>query len=343
MQPEFVQLKSIENPSNSLLTNLEVKHKESLDKIDNLRREDPGIAAYKIGEELTKIFEDCERNQISKGVFYQYVHDKFSYSEDIIRKYKEIYALIPLDFIEKAKNILLGHLYSLIKMGEKERKLFMDAILLVENDNYFATESIKIKKYYRTKDIYILKSLRDQDKTKFDTPEKIKNYIIQKMIVPKVKEDFEKKTRANNNKRGEPIQDKFFKFNLYAFEPTTEQGVVGLFCTIFHLIAKPELNFTFHQKKVSFSRIQKIQTAFPDALIECIEYDKKGNRTGLHDLYVEFEYKSHNYIEHRHHAARKRYCEMVICWENNWNDEKPYVYILSLKELLEKGQIFLHH
>ncbi|MEG4074236.1 hypothetical protein QUA30_16325 [Microcoleus sp. Pol14C2] len=343
MQPEFVQLKSIENPSNLLLTILEVKHKESLDKIDNLRREDPCIAAYKIGEELTKIFEDCERNQISKGVFYQYVHNKFYYSEDIIRKYKEIYALIPLDFIGKAKNILLGHLYSLIKMGEKERKLFMDAILLVENDNYFATESIKIKKYYRTEDISILKNLREQDKTKFDTPEKIKNYIIQKRIVPKVKADFEKKTIANNNKRGEPIQDNLLEFNLYAFEPTTEQGVVGLFCTIFHLIAKPELNFNFHQKKVSFSRIQKIQTAFPDALIECIEYDKKGNRTGLHDLYVEFEYKSHNYIEHRHPAARKRYCEMVICWENNWNDEKPYVYILSLKELLEKGQIILHH
>ncbi|MEP6488297.1 hypothetical protein NDI43_05795 [Microcoleus vaginatus GB2-A3] len=339
-----MQLNSIEDPSNLLLKTLEVKHKDSLDKIDHLRREDPSIAAYKIGEELTKIFEGFERHQIPKGVFYQYVHDKFFYSEAIIRKYKEIYALVPLDFIEKAKNILLSHLYSLIKMEEEERKLFMEAILLVENADYFATESIKIKKYYRTKDISILKSLREEDKTKFDTPEKIKNYIIQNMIVPKVKADFENKRKADdNNKRGEPIQDNPLKFNLYEFEPTTEQGVVGLFCTIFHLIAKPEFKFNIFSEKMSFSRIQKIQTAFPDAVIECIRYDKKGNRTGLHNLSVEFEYKSHNYIEHGHHAARKKSCEMVICWENNWNDEKPYVYIWSIKELLEKGQIILHH
>jgi hypothetical protein len=163
------------------------------------------------------------------------------------------------------------------------------------------------------------------------------------MIVPKVKADFENKRTPHNNKRGEPIKDNPFQFNLYAFEPTTEQGVVGLFCTIFHLIAQPEFKFNFHKQIISFSRIQKIQTAFPDALIECIEYDKKDNRIGLCDLYVEFEYKSHNYIEHLHHVTPKKSCGMVICWENNWNDEKPYVHILSIKELLEKGQIILHH
>jgi hypothetical protein len=194
MQPELT-----ENPSDSLLKIIEVKHKDSIKKIDNLRREDPSTAAYEIGQELTKIFEDFERNKIPKGVFYQYVHDKFFYSEAITRKYKKIYALVPLDFIKKAKNILLGHLYSLIKMEKEERNFFMEAMLLVENDSYITTESIKIKKYYSAEDICILKSLRERDKTKFDTSEKIKNYIIQQMIVPKVKADFENKRTPHNN------------------------------------------------------------------------------------------------------------------------------------------------
>jgi hypothetical protein len=335
MQPE----EYIKTEPKASIEKIETKNKASIEKIESLRREDASKAVYEIGQELTKLFESFERQGLEKRRFYKYVEDKFHYSRSTTIKYMNIYKLIPLTFINNAKNILLGHLYSLIKMNsDEERTIFMDAMLLLEKDSYITQQSIKLKTYYRKNDISSLKHLRDKDKSGFDTAEKIKSHILDKMIVPKVTEAFNKR-KQDNSTRGQQFENNPFT-NLYVFEPTTEQGVVGLFCTIFHLIAKPEFKFRLGNKIMSFSRIQIIQTAFPDALLECIVYDNKGKITGLYDLYVEFEYKSQNYLRHSHQSTPKKFCEMVICWENDW-DEKPYVYILSLKELLNKGKVIL--
>lgn len=322
---------------------IESKNKESIEKINSLRREEQASAVYVIGQELTKISEDFARQGIKKGIFYKFVANRFFYSEDTTRKYIKIYLIIPEDFIKKAKNILLGHLYSLVRMNETERNLFIAAMILIENSSYIKTENIKLQKYYSANDISNLKILRERNKSKFDTPEKIRDYIVQEIIVPKVKEDFNNR-KPPDEKRGREIKSDYFKCNFYAFEPTTEQGLIGLFCTIFHLIANPGFKFNFGKETMSFSRILNLKTSFPDAKIECVVYDRNGNPTGhFYELHVELEYKSHNYIQHLHQITPKRYCSMIICWENNWNEEKPYVHILSIKELLEKGQIVLHH
>ena len=92
-----------------------------------------------------------------------------------------------------------------------------------------------------------------------------------------------------------------------------------------------------------FSKINKIKTSFPDAEIECCICDSDGNETGqYYGLEVEFEYQSSTYLTHEHHKVAKKDCEMIICWEDNWGEKKPYIHILSLKNLLDIGKINLH-
>jgi len=65
-------------------------------------------------------------------------------------------------------------------------------------------------------------------------------------------------------------------------------------------------------------RIIELRTAFPDAVIQ--------NGIGA-QLAVEFEYVSKNFKKHKHAADK---CDLIICWENNW--ENPAVPVWSLED-----------
>lgn len=77
--------------------------------------------------------------------------------------------------------------------------------------------------------------------------------------------------------------------NFYLKEPIDEQGLVGLFCTIFGIIKSHKLsikdpddlkNLGIHQqnRELRFSKIKGIRERFPDAIIEFDIYDNKKSR-----------------------------------------------------------------
>jgi hypothetical protein len=316
------------------------KLQKSIDKINKLHRGEAATAAWQIGEEITKMYEQYPNQKY----FFNFLSERTPYSKDLARKYMKIYDLIPLEDIKQAKNILLGHLYALIEINENERKIFLETFKLIENNQYICNQKINLRNYYRVDYIKTLTFLRKESESDYDTPEKIEKYIVDKLIAPAYKENFDKEFTLDNNK-GKILSPNSFNLHfLYAYEPGDEQSLVALFCTMFHMIANPEFKFKLGNDTLSFSKIINVRQKFPDAKFECEKYDRKGNYTGeTSEIFVEFEYQSRTFTtKHLHHLTPKRYADMIICWENNWDDEKTYAYILSIKELLETGKIVLH-
>jgi hypothetical protein len=84
--------------------------------------------------------------------------------------------------------------------------------------------------------------------------------------------------------------------------PVNEQGVVLLF----GMVAK-ELGFV----------VEMVRTNFPDCEAKrCVGRDRNGKER-LERLKIEFEFQSHNFVEHHHDVNG---CDLIVCWENNWPD-----------------------
>lgn len=91
------------------------------------------------------------------------------------------------------------------------------------------------------------------------------------------------------------------------YAPVNELGVVFLFATI--------------AKKLRM-RVELIQAAFPD----CIAYRKTGR--GERKVRIEFEYKAKNFVAHKHDPKK---CDMIVCWENNWQNAPKHIEIIELR------------
>jgi hypothetical protein len=91
------------------------------------------------------------------------------------------------------------------------------------------------------------------------------------------------------------------------YAPANELGVVFLFA---HLA---------HKWKI---RVDQIRAAFPD----CIAYQKVKN--GERNLLIEFEYKSSNFIAHKHDRSK---CNMIVCWEHDLVKVPPNIEIIELR------------
>lgn len=85
------------------------------------------------------------------------------------------------------------------------------------------------------------------------------------------------------------------------FEPTNEQGVVSLF-----MLGAKDAGWD----------IVEIGTSFPDAILR---------KDGV-QWRVEFEYKSGNFLQHRHDP---RECDIIVCWINDYPDSP--IPVLSIK------------
>lgn len=95
------------------------------------------------------------------------------------------------------------------------------------------------------------------------------------------------------------------------YEPINEQGVVLLFAATCH-----DIGF----------RIEGVRTKFPDALL--IRKNSKGT---FSKCLAEFEFKASNYQLHKHPLKG---CDIIICWENDWQDCP--LEILELKRVVKK-------
>ena len=95
--------------------------------------------------------------------------------------------------------------------------------------------------------------------------------------------------------------------------PLNELGVVFLF----GMIAK-ELGFV----------VEAIGAGFPDC--EAKAYDKK--RRLWRKIAVEFEFKSSNFLKHKHDPAK---CDLIVCWVHDWK-ESP-IDVLDLGSVVRKA------
>jgi hypothetical protein len=92
--------------------------------------------------------------------------------------------------------------------------------------------------------------------------------------------------------------------------PVNELGVVYLFG-----ILSDKLGF----------EVDSIQSGFPDC-----EAKRKLKNNRWQSVRIEFEYRSSNFIEHGHDITK---CDLIICWEHDWNDCP--LEVISLKEYIK--------
>jgi hypothetical protein len=85
-------------------------------------------------------------------------------------------------------------------------------------------------------------------------------------------------------------------FRQFAHVPTYEQEVVALFSAV-----AGELGF----------EILSMREAFPD----CKAQRRSGVRGRYKECRIEFEFRSRDYVTHKHPTNG---CDLIVCWEHNW-------------------------
>lgn len=101
-------------------------------------------------------------------------------------------------------------------------------------------------------------------------------------------------------------------FRGFVYGPVNEMGVVALFAKL-----SEEIGFI----------IEEVRAEFPDCIARR-QVDKGWERVA-----IEFEFKSSNF---RHHGHDPDACDLVVCWEHDW-DSCP-VPVLALKPYLADAQ-----
>lgn len=113
----------------------------------------------------------------------------------------------------------------------------------------------------------------------------------------------------------ESIVGQIINFRGLIYSPINEQGVVFLFGRILE-----DLNLY----------IEEIRIKYPD----CVA--RRYTRKGWERIYIEFEYRASNFIQHNHNPSE---CNMIVCWENDLtdNDKKKLhgIEIVELKSFID--------
>ncbi|MEW6686710.1 MAG: hypothetical protein AB1393_10980 [Candidatus Edwardsbacteria bacterium] len=115
---------------------------------------------------------------------------------------------------------------------------------------------------------------------------------------------------------GEPIN-----YGGLIYAPVNELGVVLLFGMVFE-----ELGMI----------VEEVRSTFPDATI------RRFNGRGWSREFVEFEYRSSQYKQHKHPLED---CDIIVCWLHDWNDCPHRFEVCELKsliKLLPRGTIEKH-
>jgi len=257
--------------------------------------------------------------------FNEYTQKSFCINESTADKYIEIYKKIPHNYI--TENILVTHLYLVTEMKDESKRIQMlKAMNSIE-------KSGKSKKHpYDYETVLSVKQIIEESKDGTYSDKDTTNLLQE--LTKKKQEQSRRKFKLS---MGSCIKESKIKGieDLYTNNPVDEQGLVGLFCTIFHLIKyKP---FLYYGRHISFSKILYIRSSFPDAKIEVVTDDEKTDH-----LNIEFEFESMRYLRHKHDKAKDA-CHIIICWKNDWDYKKEIERpkILSVQELIKEGNIIL--
>ena len=282
--------------------------------------------------------------------FNDYTKKEFNITANTAELYIKISEKIPEGMI--TDNMLVTHLYTIAEMLE-------DLIDQVLKTMQWAEKNIlsENKIPYDRDVVLILKNIVESVKENLSLSDDTLNEIF-KQILNQDDEDTKRRARHKKDPLQEAIRidnlmiDESFKevSSIYPYAPISEQGLVGLFCTIFHILRKKTIDYK--GRKYNFSRILYVRVEFPDARIELTpediaqqlsEFGSVDDTKGDIGLDIEFELESFNYWRHKHHEAPEK-CDMIICWEMGKSfKEIDMPPILSIKELLETGKITLHY
>jgi len=104
---------------------------------------------------------------------------------------------------------------------------------------------------------------------------------------------------------GEPIY-----FGEFVYAPLNEAGVILLFSKIMG-----ELGIYYEASP----------STFPDMIA------RRKTKEGLERIFVEFEYKSSHFLQHKHDAKN---CDVIVCWEHDWKDCP--LEVIELKEVVKR-------
>ncbi len=237
-------------------------------------------------------------------------------------------------------DILVTHLLILSDLKESKKKLFLQCLVELSKE----LQKSSLRPPYESGDIQFAKS--------------ILNYVdIQdvKQLLALLKEIIalpgKPKGAKNKTYRGSILQKSpVFGELLFEREPISEQGLVGLFCSMLHILQN--IFFLHNGLEIAFHNFEFIQEAFPDGSMNFIEKKKSNIGKKLIPFNVEFEFFSKNYISHGH-LDSKEPCEFIICWENNLKDaekinenltkadKKILPKIIAIKDVLQTGKIEL--
>lgn len=291
-----------------------------------------GKSAWHAGELLNKVKAEYS----STFSFENYVLQNFNISLPTANAYIKIYDSYS---IEEIGNLLVT---SLTEIAAIKNTNIMKAVV-----NAFANLN---NKDYKLKEVLMAVALLEHEEHPY-TEENIQDFVKKQIEISKAEKDSEKLKRKNYKRRdtyGAPLKSEFIPELGFIFErqPINEMGVVALFCVIFNWMR--QVPFVIEQKKIHyFHQIKYVQTGFPDACIICrVEHSIEKYQ----DLHIEFEYKSFEYLIHKHHHCSTKSCEMIICWEDNARSNpsrsksenvKKMPHVLELKDYLVTGKINL--
>ncbi len=103
-------------------------------------------------------------------------------------------------------------------------------------------------------------------------------------------------------------------FRGLVYEPTEELGVVFLF----GIVAK-ELGFD----------VEGVRGGFPDCQA------KRRTKDGMMEqVDIEFEFKASNFKRHSGHDPK--YCDLIVCWEDDWPSCPPELEVIELKKEIKR-------
>ena len=91
------------------------------------------------------------------------------------------------------------------------------------------------------------------------------------------------------------------------YAPESELGVVYLFSDL----ARRRFGL----------RVEKVQAAYPDCLAYRVSDGKR--------IRIEFEYRSRNFLGHRHDATR---CDWIVCWIHDWPGVPSHLRVVELRK-----------
>ncbi|MDD1474946.1 hypothetical protein MEO41_27295 [Dolichospermum sp. ST_sed4] len=219
-----------------------------IEEFKNISGRPTPLKAWNQGKILKSIKENPGYiEQFNYIHFETFVEQHLEITAGKARQYLRIYEIweskeVP-EILKKNKNMLLEHLYTLIKVEDEVRRdRILDAMANVEEYFEKHLKKKKLKTLYREDDIIFLINAISQSKKDFSIKD-IEKALLKDFINPRITEnkqpikpDIRPKTDINTSNFGELAE-------LYPNEPVDEQSFVALFCTMFYLIKENNIQF----------------------------------------------------------------------------------------------------